>query len=48
VQASYNIVSEADLEQAAERLQSHLATKRIQSKIVAIDAQQDSGQEPKI
>jgi integrase len=44
----YNIVSEADLEQAAERLQSHLATQRTQSKIVAISAHQDSGQEPKI
>src|SRR5579885_2666326 len=44
----YNIVSEADLEQAAERLQSHLATQRTQSKIVAISTHQDSGQESKI
>jgi integrase len=32
----YNIVSEADLEQAAERLQSHLATRSNQTKIAPI------------
>ena len=32
----YNIVSEADLEQAAERLQSHLATQSNQAKIAPI------------
>jgi len=42
----YNIVSEADLEQAAERLQSHLATQSNQTKITSIDGHPKSGREP--
>lgn len=44
----YKIVSEADLEQAAERLQSHLAGQPTQSKIAPIGAHPHSGREPKI
>jgi hypothetical protein len=32
----YNIVSEADLEQATERLQAHLATRSNQAKVAPI------------
>lgn len=42
----YNIVSEADLEQAAERLQSHLATQSNQAKITRIGGHAKSGREP--
>jgi hypothetical protein len=41
----YNIVSEADLEQAAERLQSHLAAQSNQTKITPIAARTESGGE---
>ncbi len=44
----YKIVSEADLERAAERLQSHLAGQPTQSKIAPIGAHPNSDQEPKI
>jgi integrase len=40
----YNIVSEADLEQAAERLQSHLATQSNAAKITPIDGHAKSNQ----
>jgi len=42
----YNIVSEADLEQAAERLQSHLAAQRNQTKVTPIGVRPRSGREP--
>ncbi len=44
----YNIASEVDLEQAAERLQSHLAGHPTQTTIAPICAHPHSGREPKI